>query len=118
MCGATIQRPCHERAYYLRRIEAMFKKRGTLTRDDVVTALHLHPHTAGSYLRHMHRDLRMIRKVKRVGSTAIWELGEDPALAVFVEFKTKQRMVPARQVGMWRDSLVAAFFGPARGAVA
>ncbi len=46
----------------------------------------------------------------------LFELGKDLTLSAADQQQT--RTVPARQVGMWRDRLVAALFGPAQGAAA
>jgi len=61
----------------------------------------------------MHRVLRIIRKAKKNPDGSIeWELGEDATLPA-EEAGTKQHTVPARQMDMCRDALVAALFGPA-----
>lgn len=80
--------------------------------------------TALGYLRHMHKAERSIRPTGETrGRAELWTLGTDPTLADPDEvldrmFAAKRATVPACQVGMWRDPLVAAMFGPAQGAAA
>ena len=69
-----------------------------------------------------------LRVARRAGTQdeqkrELWELGEDPTLPSPDElldqsFAQRRSAVPARQVGMWRDYLVAALFGPAQEAAA
>lgn len=74
--------------------------------------------TVFGYLRHMHKGERSIRTAEDPrGRAAVWILGADPALpdpdeALDRSFARRCSMVPARQVGMPRDPLVAALFGP------
>lgn len=76
--------------------------------------------TVFGYLRHMHKTERSIRLAGETrGRAELWELGADPALpapdeALDRSFARKCATVPARQVGMEREPLVAALFGPAR----
>lgn len=86
---------------------------GPMTRESIAAELGLNPSTAASYLRHMHQGLRIIRKAQRLpDNRVLWELGED--LTLPDETDVAQHTVPAEQVGMWRDPLVGALFGPAR----
>lgn len=80
--------------------------------------------TLSSYMAYMHKTLRVIRKTEEVRERdQRWELGADPYLPTQDEeldrlFAVKRGTAPARQLGMPRDHLVAALFGPARGASA
>jgi len=75
--------------------------------------------TLANYLRYMHKDRRTVRPSgEKEGSWILWELGTDPALptpdeALDEYFAPKRGIGPARQLGMHRDPLIAAFFGPA-----
>ena len=97
-------------------------KQSRMTNAQVAGALGINPSTAFTYLRHMERVLRTARKsgeLERPNGAALWELGEDPALPTAEELEDaacapRRRVVPARQVGMWRDRLDVALFGPAR----
>jgi hypothetical protein len=116
---AEINVPRYEqRAYYVKEIEQLMAERGLVTRELICDELGLNPNTASAYLRHMHKDLRMIQRLQeRKGISRVqWKLGEDFALVAMddeIERGAKQHTVPARQIGMCRDSLVAALFGPA-----
>lgn len=106
-----------DRDRYVPLIRAILE-RGPEARGDIATELGLNPNTLTIYLRYMHQTLGEIRRGPIAGNNSFrWELGEDPALCYRIE-KGDQRTVPARQVGMWRDSLVAALFGPGQGAAA
>jgi len=80
--------------------------------------------TVLGYLRHMQKSERSIRPAGGMrGRAELWTLGADPALPDPDEvldrmFAAKRATVPACQVGMWRDPLVAAMFGPAQGSAA
>lgn len=80
---------------------------------------------AYSFLRYMAHDLREVRKADHQDAKGrdLWELGEDlmlptPDELLDASFARQAKSVPARQVGMQRDRLVAALFGPAAGAAA
>lgn len=107
-----------QRDHYVPLIKAMLE-RGPAARGDIAAELGLNPNTLTIYLRYMHQTLGIIRRGPVAGNNSFrWELGEDPALAYQIE-KGDQRTVPARQVGMWRDVMVAALFGaPGQGAAA
>jgi hypothetical protein len=95
---------------------------GPASLDTIATTLGLRPDVTASYLHHMHHDLREIRRwQERPGfSATLWRIGEDPHLPqrggslLGNESDVKRSVVPARQMGMVRDPLVAAMFGPAR----
>jgi len=76
--------------------------------------------TLPNYLRHMHQKLRVIRMTGEYRNRAeLWELGADPALPDPEDdldslIAPKRGVHPARQLGMRRDPLVAALFGPAQ----
>jgi hypothetical protein len=101
------------RSHYLPKIRKLLAA-GPTSLETIATALDLRKDVTGTYLHHMHHDLREIRKSTRLVGADLWELGEDLTLPSD-EIRTSQNTVPARQVGMPRDPLVAAMFGPARG---
>ena len=80
--------------------------------------------TFSNYLNHMHKTLRQIRMTGQYRNRGeLWELGADPALPELDDeldqlIAPKRGIHPARQLGMRRDPLVAALFGPALGATA
>lgn len=80
--------------------------------------------TFSNYLNHMHKTLRVIRMTGQYRNRGeIWMLGADPALPNPDDelddlIAPKRGIHPARQIGMRRDPLVAALFGPAQGAAA
>lgn len=80
--------------------------------------------TTIGYLRQLHKGERSVRPTGGTqGRSALWTIGADPTLPPPSDahergFVPKRPRVPAQQVGMQRDSLVAALFGPARGAAA
>ncbi|MEX5744690.1 hypothetical protein [Massilia sp. X63] len=75
--------------------------------------------TLNGYLRHLQRALRKIRPTSQTRNRAVvWELGIDPSLPTPDEaldqlFAVRRGTRPAVQIGMQRDPLVAALFGPA-----
>lgn len=69
-----------------------------------------------SYVRHMHKNLRVIRPTGAVrGRFILWELGADPTLESLDDEADRLTRLSrqAAQIGMHRDPLVAALFGPA-----
>lgn len=80
--------------------------------------------TMANYMRYMHKTLRVIHMTGQYRNRGeLWALGEDKTLPTFDEqldqlFAAKRGTVPARQMGMPRDPLVAALFGPAQGGAA
>ncbi len=98
---------------------------GPKTAADLREALGLNGSTAFAYLHHMASDLRIARKTGTQDGKGreLWELGEDltlphPDAELDASFAQRAHTVPARQVGMWRDAMVAALFGPAGGVAA
>lgn len=90
-----------------------------MTIAEIVAELGMSRSTIFSYMRHMHEKLLTIRKLdeSRDGSL-LWTTGPDPAIqAKDEEFDKrmveKRYAVQAHQIGMQRDYLVAALFGPA-----
>ena len=75
--------------------------------------------TLVSYLIHVHKTRRTARPTsERRGNGFLWVLGADLTLPTQDEeldrmFAVKRGSGPARQIGMIRDPLVAALFGPA-----
>lgn len=78
--------------------------------------------TVFGYVRYMHKSERSIRPTGEMrGRGELWTLGADPALPAVDEAPDGSfacATVPARQIGMCRDGLVAALFGPAQQGVA
>lgn len=96
----------------IERINALLAQ-GPASRATISATLGLNENTCSIYLGYMRKE-RMIRtNGKRRSFAALeWELGEDPNLPP--EGYADQRSVKACQVGIKRDWLVAALFGPAR----
>jgi predicted HTH transcriptional regulator len=75
---------------------------------EVAEALGVSRPTAHEYLRRLESTYEAKRAVERDASgRQLWMLTTEK------EFSSPATIVPARQVGMWRDALVAALFGPA-----
>lgn len=71
--------------------------------------------TAYGWLTYM-KDLGEAHQVDAPGGRKLWALGRDPVTSEIEgvdDDAPKAWIVPARQVGMWCDALVAALFGPA-----
>jgi hypothetical protein len=100
---------CDQRELYVPKILKLLVA-GPTSLDTIAVTLELRKDVAAGYLRHMHHDLREIRKSTKLVGADLWELGEDLTLAA----AEGQGTVPARQLGMTRDPLVAAMFGPAQ----
>jgi hypothetical protein len=87
---------------------------------DIASHLGLAEGTTYGYLRFM-AELGEARRSGEIdeGNRHLWELGREEFDG---EDPDPQRhgawIAPARQMGMWRDPLVAALFGPARGVAA
>lgn len=88
-----------------------------MTVAEIMAALNLKDGTACRYLNYLAEMGEACRQAERgPNNRQIWQLGRDGAPA-----DKKERgnafsgatVVPARQVGMWRDPLQVAFFGPA-----
>jgi hypothetical protein len=76
---------------------------------DIAEALGISRPTASEYLRRLEATGDARRTLERDNcGRELWMIGSGE------EFASPARIVPARQVGMWRDALVAALFGPAR----
>lgn len=75
--------------------------------------------TIVGYLGYMHKTMRAIRPSGGFkGRARLWELGADPALPDLDEeldrlIAAKRGWRKAEQIGMQRDPLIAALFGPA-----
>lgn len=75
--------------------------------------------TFSNWLNHMHKKLRLIRMTGEYRNRGeLWELGADPAVPdpddeLDALIAPKRGVHPAKQIGMFRDPLVAALFGPA-----
>jgi hypothetical protein len=115
---------CDQREHYAPKILKILLA-GPASTAAIAAKLELRPELVASYLRHLHLEEREIRQYQeRPGfSVVLWRLGADPALASKGatplgddESDVKRTVVPARQMGMQRDPMVAAMFGLARGA--
>lgn len=95
---------------------------GPKTASELLEAVGCLRPTLANYMRYMHKTLRVIRMTGEYRNRSeLWTLGEDKTLPTSDEqldslFAVKRGCAPARQMGMWRDPLVAALFGPAPGA--
>lgn len=94
-----------------------------LSCSDVATQLGMPSNTIYRYLCLMEEVGEVYRLEGHDGNgRKIWALdSEDHQAATdraHAEHARRAWIVPARQVGMWRDSLDVALFGPARGGVA
>jgi len=87
---------------------------------EIAAALNVKEGMAHRYLAYLAEMGEACRQAERgPNNRQIWQAGRDgvakdehrPSTAF-----SGAKVVPARQVGMWRDPLVAAMFGPARGA--
>ena len=108
------------RAQAVTRIRELLGK-SRLSVVDLARVLRINSNTVYGYLRYMAE----MGEVRRSGEFDTehrekWELGaEDPEkLNVTEKRPIGAVVVPARQVGMWRDPLDVALFGPAQGAAA
>lgn len=103
------------------RIEAITKllAAGPKSALELSATLIINRSTMGTLLLSMEKTLRTARRSgERRGAQVLWELGENPEVEDEIDqaIAPKRPIVPARQVGMWRDGLVAALFGPGQGA--
>jgi transcriptional regulator with XRE-family HTH domain len=103
--------------YYTAKIAELLKVR-PMTRDQLAEALGVNIHTMRGYLRRMRSIQRTIRPSgEYLAECVLWELGEDPTMPDRAEqnedYDPRRPVVPARQIGMQRDPLVTALFGPA-----
>ncbi len=78
-----------------------------MTGPDLAEALGVSRPTAHEYLRRLEATGEARRSKERDAcGRELWMLGREN------EFESPATIVPARQIGMWRDALVAALFGP------
>lgn len=90
---------------------------GPLTTTDISVKMGLHRTTVFAFMKFLWRDLRQVRRCGVFdGRRALWELGEDITLptrpkAIEDILPVHRNMVPAMQLGVSPDPLVAAFFG-------
>lgn len=108
-----------KRAVCCARILDMLKL-APLTSEQVALALDISPISSYRYLAHMRDELRQIHAVPADSTRKMnqWVLGAGSAPSAKDEgmdrsFAQRRVIAPARQVGMVRDSLIAALFGPA-----
>lgn len=105
--------PREEREYYIDLMLVLLKDCGSASTKTLCEQVGLPISTGAKYANYMHRELRLIRHAweRKPFGPSEWELGADPKLAPNTE--SSRRSVPAQQVGIGRDPLVAALFGPA-----
>jgi hypothetical protein len=102
------------------RIRALLAERA-MTVTDLAVELRQSQGTTYAYLRYL-AEMDEVHRTDAVDvhQRKMWALGPDESNVAEVETKEKFQgavIVPARQLGIPRDPLVAALFGPARGAV-
>jgi hypothetical protein len=92
-------------------------EKGPMTTRQIIDELKQGGSTVRSYLTHIKDDLHQIHVSGQVATlrTHVWTLGPGTAEQKDREatFDKRQFTIQARQVGMVRDSMLAAFFGPA-----
>jgi hypothetical protein len=96
--------------------------RRPMTVADVAAELAIPVNTAYGYLRHM-ADEGHARRADEIGpkNQQLWMLGvgtKGPLVRKEASAFRGPVVVPARQVGMWRDPRDVALFGPAQGGAA
>src|SRR5690606_3232822 len=92
-----------------------------MTSPQLAEALGLHASTTFNYLRHMAKTLHLVRrtdKMDRPNGSFYWELGAEILLVELDEkedprYAPKRKIVQAYQIGIPRDPMIAALFGPA-----
>jgi hypothetical protein len=104
--------PREEREHYIDLMLELLKG-GTASTKSLCEQVGLPVSTGAKYANYMHRELRLIRHAweRKPFGPSEWELGTDPKLAP--EAECTRKSVPAQQIGIKRDPLVAALFGPA-----
>lgn len=106
------------RAAAMQKIEGMLRER-KYTAPEMARATKTEKNTLNGYLRYMQKTLRKVRIATPPGiRPALWELGADPSLPSVDEvldrlIAPKRGIHKAVQIGIPRDPLIAAFFGPA-----
>lgn len=94
-------------------------KEAPRTSAEMQRATGIQKDTLNGYLRYMHKTLRSVRPTSETrGQSTLWAFGADPAVPTQDEkidrlFAAKRGTTKAVQIGMPRDPLVAALFGPA-----
>jgi hypothetical protein len=93
-------------------------KAAPMTTHQLFEALGTTRSTGFSYLRKLASDGEAHMTDQRHNGMALWTAGPDPKMdatddAVDAAMELKRYVAQASQVGMWRDPLVAALFGPA-----
>lgn len=106
------------RAAAMQKIEDMLREK-QCTAPEMALATKVEKNTLNGYLRYMQKTLRKVRIATEPGiRPALWELGADPSLPSEDEvldrlIAPKRGIHKAVQIGIPRDPLIAAFFGPA-----
>lgn len=93
---------------------------GAMTVGDIAERFGAPEGTIYGHMVHMEKQGTAHRTGRRDSRRRVlWAVGPKPAASPAAEQEEAMfgsRTVPARQVGMWRDYMVAALFGPAQGA--
>lgn len=106
------------RAEAIQKMEDMLREK-QCTSPEMAKATRVEKNTLNGYLRYMQKTLRKVRIATPPGiRPALWELGADPSLPSEDEvldrlIAPKRGIHKAVQIGIPRDPLVAALFGPA-----
>lgn len=96
---------------------------GPMTTVEMIAALGVNRSTGFAYLRKLRADGKVYLTDDKRDGLGLYALGTEPSLTcsdeeVDAAMELKQYVARAGQVGMWRDPLVAALFGPAQGLAA
>lgn len=91
---------------------------GPMTTVEMIAALGVNRSTGFAYLRKLRADGKVCRTEEMRGGLTLYALGAEPSPddtdeEVDAAMALKRFVAQASQVGMWRDPLVAALFGPA-----
>lgn len=96
---------------------------GPMTTPEMFAALGVNRSTGFAYLRKLREGGKVYLTDDKRDGLGLYALGTEPMLTcsdeeVDAAFELKRSVARASQVGMWRDPLVAALFGPAQGVAA
>lgn len=113
--GMTVGEKRAIRDDFCKQIRALLERK-PMTVVDIAAAIGLRETTAYGYLCHM-ADIGEARRSSEVGikNRQLWTLGREgnrPVKQMRPVLQPGVTVAPARQVGMWRDPLDVALFGP------
>ena len=96
---------------------------GPMTTVEMIAALGVNRSTGFAYLRKLRADGKVCLTDDKRDGLGLYAQGAEPSLTCLDEevdaaMALKRFVAQASQVGMWRDPLVAALFGPAPGVAA